>query len=235
MTYNMKNNSCAVDNQYRKTHINGVELIKKVIYMNKRKKKILLLIIVLLACVVLPAPVFMIVAGLLWLVASITGLSYNDVNVVLYFILIPLLWVVLVDLWLRKGRLWLFNNRVPWFTSIALIMYVLYICRLTWRSFADTTAEIGYAMCEWVLNPVESTSQIDIMGDGYVLGSVLLCVIAPVVITVCLIAPLYRWERQVRTVCAVIATVCVLALAGFVTAWLNGDAYATELVHRLGM
>ena len=49
------------------------------------------------AVMVVMLPVFAIVAGIEHVIAKVTGLTYNEVNIIIYYLLIPLSWAVMID------------------------------------------------------------------------------------------------------------------------------------------
>ena len=49
------------------------------------------------AVMVVMLPVFAIVAGIEHVIAKVTGLTYNEVNIIVYYLLIPLSWAVMID------------------------------------------------------------------------------------------------------------------------------------------
>lgn len=42
-------------------------------------------------------PIFAIVAGAELLIAKLSGTTYNEVNIIVYYLVIPLSWMVMVD------------------------------------------------------------------------------------------------------------------------------------------
>lgn len=42
-------------------------------------------------------PIFNIVAGVEYAIARMTGLTYNEVNIIVYYLLMPLSWAAMVD------------------------------------------------------------------------------------------------------------------------------------------
>ena len=49
------------------------------------------------AVMVVMLPIFAVVAGVEHVIAKLTGLTYNEVNIIVYFLLIPFSWTVLID------------------------------------------------------------------------------------------------------------------------------------------
>lgn len=48
-------------------------------------------------------PIFAVVAGVEHVIAKLTGSTYNEVNIIVYYLLIPLSWTVMID-YLTKLR-----------------------------------------------------------------------------------------------------------------------------------
>ena len=49
------------------------------------------------AVMVVMLPIFAIVAGVEHIIAKVTGMTYNEVNIIVYYLLIPLSWAVMID------------------------------------------------------------------------------------------------------------------------------------------
>ena len=50
-----------------------------------------------LIVMIVVTPVFAVVAGIEHIIAKLTGLTYNEVNIIVYYLLIPLSWAVMID------------------------------------------------------------------------------------------------------------------------------------------
>ena len=61
----------------------------KIVWDNLSKIEIAVMIVV--------APVFAVVAGIEHAIARLTGLTYNEVNIIVYYLLMPLSWAAMVD------------------------------------------------------------------------------------------------------------------------------------------
>ena len=48
-------------------------------------------------------PIFAIVAGIEHLIARMTGATYNEVNIIVYYLIIPLSWTLMFD-YIKKCR-----------------------------------------------------------------------------------------------------------------------------------
>ena len=49
------------------------------------------------AVMIIMMPIFAVVAGIENVIAKLIGLTYNEVNIIVYYLLIPLSWVVMID------------------------------------------------------------------------------------------------------------------------------------------
>ena len=49
------------------------------------------------AVMIIMMPIFAVVAGFEHVIAKVTGLTYNEVNIIVYYLLIPLSWMVMID------------------------------------------------------------------------------------------------------------------------------------------
>ena len=49
------------------------------------------------AVMLIVMPIFAVVAGIEHIIAKLTGLTYNEVNIIVYYLLIPLSWMVMID------------------------------------------------------------------------------------------------------------------------------------------
>lgn len=78
--------------------------------------------------------IFGIVAAFLYCIASLTGLTYNTINILVYYLLIPLSWTFMGDSILRF--------RIPWLT-IAYALLWIGIFVLTYGHFQT--------WCDWHL------------------------------------------------------------------------------------
>jgi hypothetical protein len=107
--------------------------------------------------------IFRIVAGALWLIGRLTRLTYNEINVIVYYFVIPYSWLLLLD-------------AILGFHYCAIIGGVFYF--LFWlaiknfRSFCDDVFDLS----ERFLNSFNK------YGSNYVASSVWICVALPIVI-----------------------------------------------------
>lgn len=112
--------------------------------------------------------IFNIVATLLSNIGRITGRSYNEINIIVYFFLIPFSWFVLLDL---IFKLHYFKIAFAFYT----FCFTIY-CR-NFKKFSD-----------WMFNKsVIFLNYFNKYGSNYVVTSVLVCVTIPILIYTILI------------------------------------------------
>lgn len=112
---------------------------------------------------------FKVVANTLLGIARKTGLTYNEVNILVYYLLIPLTWTVMLD----------FILRIPITTPLLL---------LAWMGIFIATRGRFRQWCDKAF--VLSQQFIRFFGE-YVKYSVVICVIVPIIIYVILFVLLF--------------------------------------------
>lgn len=108
--------------------------------------------------------VFALVAYSLLRVGRWTGLTYNEVNILVYYLLIPLSWAVMLDCWLR----------IPVTSAAVLLVWVgIFIAtRHRFREWCDRAFMVSVDFLNWFNR----------WGGNYVLNSVIICVVIPILI-----------------------------------------------------
>ncbi len=113
--------------------------------------------------------IFYIVAKSLYRIGCKCGLTYNEVNILVYYLLIPLSWCVMLDLWLE----------LP-ITSVTLIFI--------WIGIFIATRHIFREWCDWRFqDSVDFLNWFNRWGGNYILNSVIICVVVPLLIYAALI------------------------------------------------
>ena len=113
--------------------------------------------------------IFNIVANLLLWIAHKTKLTYNEVNILLYYLVIPLSWTIIFDCWLG----------LP-ITTAALL--------LVWLGIFIATHHYFRQWCDWAFkDSFDFLNWFNRFGGNYTLNSVIICVIVPIIIYVALI------------------------------------------------
>ena len=114
-------------------------------------------------------PIFAVVAGIEHVIAKLTGLTYNEVNIIVYYLLIPLSWLAMVD----------YITKIPFLTPIYIIAWIIFL----WKdpmNFKDR--------CDWAFDKsVVFLLYFKKLGWNYVVSSVIICVVVPVLVYVELI------------------------------------------------
>ena len=108
--------------------------------------------------------VFRQVALALYRGASAVGITYNEINIIVYYLLIPLTWTIMLDCWLGTP-----------ITTYALIFILMGIKIGTWGRFKEWS--------DWAfMRSVDFLMFFNRWGGNYVLNSVIICVMVPVFI-----------------------------------------------------
>ena len=103
--------------------------------------------------------------SLIW-VGCKTGLTYNEVNILLYYLIIPLSWTTMFDCWVKKP-----------YTTAALAF--------TWLGIFIATRHNFREWCDWAFqDSVDFLNWFNRWGGNYVLNSVIICVAIPLIIYV---------------------------------------------------
>ena len=116
--------------------------------------------------------IFVKVAMALYRGAQRLGITYNEVHILVYYLLIPLTWTIMVDCLIGMPL-----------TTMALLCVWAGICIGTWGRFT--------AWCDWAfMRSVDLLNYFNRWGGNYVLNSVVICVVVPVFIYIALIVKL---------------------------------------------
>ncbi len=108
--------------------------------------------------------IFGIVAKALLWIARKCGMTYNEVNIIVYYLIIPLSWTIMFDLWLGHPVL-----------TFALIFIWIGIFIATRHTFKE--------WCDWAFkDSVDFLNWFNRWGGNYILNSVIICVIIPLLI-----------------------------------------------------
>ena len=119
-------------------------------------------------------PIFAVVAGIEHVIAKLTGLTYNEVNIIVYYLLIPLSWTVMID----------YIAMLPFLTPMYLLAWIIFLWKDPMK-FKDR--------CDWAFDKsVEFLLYFKKIGWNYVVSSVIICVVVPVLVYVELIYAIIR-------------------------------------------
>ncbi len=107
---------------------------------------------------------FRLVATVLYNIATLFGMTYNEVNVLAYYLLIPLTWTVMLDMYMGLPL------------STGALLYIWIGIRIgTWGNFRE--------WCNWAfMRSVDFLNYFNRWGGNYVLNSVIICVGIPVLV-----------------------------------------------------
>ena len=118
---------------------------------------------------VIMLPIYAVVAGLEHIIAKLTGTTYNEVNIIVYYLLIPLSWTAMVD----------YITMMPFLTPMYIIAWIIFLLKDQMK-FRDR--------CDWAFDrSVDFLLWLKKIGWNYVVSSVIICVVVPVLIYVELI------------------------------------------------
>ena len=121
------------------------------------------------SAMVVMLPIFAVVAGVEHVIAKLTGMTYNEVNIIVYYLLIPLSWAVMVD----------YITMLPLLSLMYIIAWVIFLWKDPMK-FRDR--------CDWAFDKsVDFLLWFKKIGWNYVVSSVIICVVVPVLIYVELI------------------------------------------------
>lgn len=121
------------------------------------------------SAMVVMLPIFAVVAGVEHVIAKLTGMTYNEVNIIVYYLLIPLSWAFMVD----------YITMLPFLSLMYIIAWVIFLWKDPMK-FRDR--------CDWAFDKsVDFLLWFKKIGWNYVVSSVIICVVVPVLIYVELI------------------------------------------------
>ncbi|MDR1555996.1 MAG: hypothetical protein LBS88_03040 [Tannerellaceae bacterium] len=120
--------------------------------------------------------IFYIVARLLHMISAITGLSYNEINIIVYYFCIPFSWLAMLD------KFFDFH----WFKiGFALLTVVFLVLGPNFGKFCDAL----------FTRSVEFLNLFSNYGMNYITASVVICVILPLMVYALLCLMLY-WKYR---------------------------------------
>ena len=114
-------------------------------------------------------PIFAVVAGAEHIIAKLTGATYNEVNIIVYNLLIPLSWAAMID----------YITKMPFLSIMYIIAWILFL----WKDPMKFRER-----CDWAfMKSVDFLLWFKKIGWNYVVSSVIICVVIPILIFVELI------------------------------------------------
>ena len=119
-------------------------------------------------------PIFAVVAGMEHVIAKLTGATYNEVNIIVYYLLITLSWAAMID-----------------YITKMLFLSIMYV--IAWIVFLWKDPMKFRDRCNWVfIKSVDFLLWFKKIGWNYVVSSVIICVIIPILIYMELICGIFQ-------------------------------------------
>ena len=114
-------------------------------------------------------PIFAIVAGAELLIAKLSGTTYNEVNIIVYYLVIPLSWMVMVD----------YITKMPFLTPMFILAWVVFLWKdkMKFRNRCDLAFDKSVDFLLWFKK----------IGWNYIVSSVIICVVVPILVYIELI------------------------------------------------
>ena len=141
------------------------------VYLNQELENLSMTGKVIMAVMI---PVFAIVAGIEHIIAKFTGLTYNEVNIIVYYLIIPLTWTLTID----------YLTEMPFLTPMIIIGWIIFLWKDQMK-FRDR--------CDWAFDKsVDFLLYFKKIGWNYIVSSVIICVVVPVLIYVELIYAIFN-------------------------------------------
>ena len=113
--------------------------------------------------------IFIIVATILSKIAQKLNITYNQINIIVYYLLIPLSWTIIFDIWIG----------LP-------ITTIILVC--IWIGIFIATHKFFKKWCDLAFeDSVKFLNYFNRWGGNYILNSVIICVVIPILIYIGLI------------------------------------------------
>ena len=118
---------------------------------------------------VITLPIFAIVAGIEHLIAKMTGTTYNEVNIIVYYLVIPLSWTIMLD----------YITKMPFLTPLFILAWIVFIWKdkMNFRARCDLAFKRSVDFLLWFQK----------IGWNYIVSSVIICVVIPILVYIELI------------------------------------------------
>lgn len=127
-----------------------------------------------LIVMIVVTPVFAVVAGIEHIIAKLTGLTYNEVNIIVYYLLIPLSWAVMID----------YIAGLPFLSPMYIMAWIIFLWKDPMK-FRDR--------CDWAfMKSVDFLLLFKRIGWNYVVSSVIICVVVPLLVYIELVYGINR-------------------------------------------
>ena len=114
-------------------------------------------------------PIFAILAGIEHLIARMTGATYNEGKIIVYYLVIPLYWTLMLD----------YITKMPFLTPLLTSAWIVFIWKdkMKFRNRCDWAFRISVDFLLWFKK----------IGWNYVISSVIICVVIPILVYIELI------------------------------------------------
>lgn len=114
-------------------------------------------------------PIFAIVAGAELLIAKLSGTTYNEVNIIVYYLVIPLSWTLMLD----------YITKMPFLTPLLTSAWIVFIWKdkMKFRNRCDLAFDKSVDFLLWFKK----------IGWNYIVSSVIICVVVPILVYIELI------------------------------------------------
>ncbi len=123
--------------------------------------------------------IFNIVANVLFSIAQNTGLSYNEINIIIYYVIIPFSFAVLIDIYFSKHAAKIF--------FFALMLIAGFIIQ-DFSKFSDWLFSIS----------VNFLNIFSFIGINYITSSVIICVFLVIMIYIFLITAIVKKRNKLK-------------------------------------
>lgn len=121
--------------------------------------------------------IFQLVYKFLMFLSNLTGFSYKEINIIIWFIIIPFSWTYLIDRLIKKHYL-------------KYLLGTIFIVTLT---IIDSFSNFSNTLFDESANFLKSFNS---LGSSYVISSVIICVFAPIIIYIYLIRKNYFLSKK---------------------------------------
>ena len=121
------------------------------------------------AVMIVMIPIFGFVAGIEHVIAKLTGLTYNQVNIIVYYLLIPLSWTVMID----------YLTKLPFLSPMFVLAWIVFLWKdpMKFRDRSDWAFVKSVDFLLWFKK----------VGWNYVVSSVIICIVIPILVYIELI------------------------------------------------
>lgn len=103
------------------------------------------------------------------MIAKLSGTTYNEVNIIVYYLVIPLSWMVMVD----------YITKMPFLTPMFILAWVIFLWKdkMKFRNRCDLAFDKSVDFLLWFKK----------IGWNYIVSSVIICVVVPILVYIELI------------------------------------------------